>query len=676
MLLVEGAAIMSPQSEVCMRGSWATFWRDGSDLAELFEGLAPSALQRTFLTGLTPVEAPAIGLEVSRRGLRRRPQMAALLLSRRLARWRSLLAPLLEPDGSFAGGLHLNDLTPLIHSLPGEESWFEPATWVEYTQPPRRRAGQPFLLFRSTTEPWPLARLKRRLQHLHAAFPQVLQERLRLPAAEWFAALEALPLAGLDQLGIDLSPDSGSWRFLFGVTEPERLCSKLEFSDQMASAMESCPIGLALDSRHLPADRYAIEVFPRYRQEHTITSYPGEIPADASQWPLWPAHSALLPQTRLAGLIRHSVHDPAVAFGSQTLALRGGLSHQKLVVESGELVDHKAYLGVIVAASRGNPGAVGNRSQAEPNSSAVDHAITLLANSSTWTGFDLNPGPSDRWVPLACLALLSPWRQHPRLRDVYDHQLELMRPVLDQPAPVGYSQTTPVDVDSSLWLKRCLIALDWPSSSALDRFLDEAWNPQRGVSTYPAPDQIAAYIQCPTASLKGWCAPHDCVLTNLATTPQLSHAHQALSLLRDRLRSGDFISYWWPLDGLMLSLLPRGALPRDAVERVISQQFDRLAKAKIPLTRPRLMTFSRSLMQLVHGTTEEQKHAFQELDRLITSPHSFSNLMVMQLPDPDCLDPKAQRSWLWAEGLQGSLAPDAQGCLAAALMLSAQVRSR
>ena len=660
-----------------MRGSWEMFWRDGSDLAALFDSVTPSALQRTFLAGLTPMEAPAIGLEVSKRGLRRKPQMAALLLSGRLPRWRSVLNPLLQADGSFAAGLYLQDLQPLIQPLHGEDPWFEPATWLEYTQPPRRRAGQPFLLFRRTVEPWSISTLKLRLERLHASLPERLQLRLSLPAASWWSAVEALPLAGLDQLGCDVSPESGCWRFLFGVTQPDLLCSELGFMGEMAAVLQSCPLGLALDSRHVPADRYAIEVFPRYRQEHSITAYPGEIPADADQWPAWPSHQALLPPGRLASLMRQSVHAPAVSYGTQFLSLRGGLSHQKLVVEGGELVDHKAYLGVMVAASRAKTAPTAGRSQHSADSTAVEHALTLLASVSSWTGFDLNPGVSDQWVPLACLTLLEPWRHDPRLRSAYLSQSAVLEPILRDPVPVGYSQATPVDADSSLWLKRCLLVLQRSSSSSLDGYLEQSWQIKKGLSTYPNPEAIATYITRPSASLEGWCAPHDCVLANLASTPDLPHAFQALSLLRRRLNSGDFASYWWPLDGLMLSLLPRGALPRKAVERVVSQSFTTAVSEQIPAERAQgLLTFSRSLMHLVHGTTEEQQQASWQLDRLIQDPESFSNLLVMQLPQPDCLDPKTQQRWLWGGGMEGSLAPDAQGCLAAALLLSAQVRSR
>ena len=677
MPLLDQAVIMSAQSGIGMRESWSTFWRDGSELANLFDTLAPSDLQRSFLGGLSPVEAPAIGLEVSRRGIRRKPQMAFLLLSRRLLRWRTLLAPLLQADGCFAGGLQLTDLSPFFQSLQGEDVWFDQATWVEYTQPPRGGAGQPFLLFRRTTQPWSVAQMKLRLERIHDALPETLRQRLTLPSVDWWDAVDALPIEGLDQLGVDFSAESGCWRFLFGVSQPESLCSALRFPEDVTRAFQGCPIALALDSRHRPVDRYAIEVFPRYRQEHTVTAYPGEVPADPGQWPTWPTHPAFLPPKRLAALMRKSVHAPAVEFGKQALSLRGGLSHQKLVVEAGELIDHKAYLGVMVAASRAKSHASHAGSSSSKDSPALNHALDLLVEADRWTGFALNPGSSDLWVPLACLTLLAPWRQHPRLRDAYARQCKSMRAILEAPAPVGYSQATPADSDSSLWLKRCLVALGLPSSSSLDAYLEEAWRPQVGIRTYATPLAVAAFIQRPASALNGWCSPHDCVLANLAASHELPDATQALALLRGRLELNQFRSYWWPLDGLMLSLLPRGALPRFAVERVIAQQLSPAVRAQMPPDRAEgLLIFSRSLMQLVHGTSEEQQTALAKMDHLLISPKSFSQLLVMQLPDPDCRDPKSQERWIWSGGMEGALAPDDQGCLAAALLLAAQVRSR
>ena len=159
----------------------------------MFEDLAPSELQRAFLSGLTPAEAPAIGLELSKKGLRRRPQMAAMVLSSRPQRWRALLNPLLKTDGSFADGLSVQDLSTFIQPLHESNQWFEQAIWVEYTQPLRPHAGQPFLLFRRTCEPWTIDLLKKRLHHHHNLFPAELQARIPVPSKSWWAALEALP---------------------------------------------------------------------------------------------------------------------------------------------------------------------------------------------------------------------------------------------------------------------------------------------------------------------------------------------------------------------------------------------------------------------------------------------------------------------------------------------------
>lgn len=643
----------------------------------MFDDLAPSNLQRAFLSGLTPAEAPAIGLELSKKGLRRRPQMAAMVLSSRPKRWRALLDPLLEADGSFADGLGVPDLLPFIQPLHGSKQWFEQAIWVEYTQPLRRHSGQPFLLFRRTCAPWDIGLLKKRLHQLHDLFPAELQTRIPFPSTMWWAALEALPLAGLDQLGLDINSKGGCWRFLFGVTQPQQLCADLGLATNLSKLLEPFPLGLALDSRRAIADRYSIEVFPHYRQKHSVTSYPGEIPANASQWPQWPSHPGLLPPKRLAKIMQFNVHSPSVDYGSQSLSMRGGLSHQKLVIESGEIIDHKAYVGVMVAAKRESPPSSPKPLDLSAETAAQTHALTRLTMGEQWTGFSLNPGTSDRWVPLACLTLLAPWREHPHLAETYQQQQQLMEDLLQNPLPVGYNQSTPTDIDSSLWLRRCLAIHGRSSSLSLDAYLESGWRPETGITTYPEVGPISAYIQRPDNEMKGWSTFHDCVLANLASDTQLPNAIQALSMLRQRLKNKEFASFWWPLDGLMLSLLPRGAIARSEVKRVSNQSLPPAVKATMPKENAMaLTTFSRCLMQSRHGTQREQNEAQTELDSLITSPESFENLLVMQLPDPECNDPMAQTQWRWDGGMEGSLAPDPNGYLAAALLLAAQVRSK
>lgn len=643
----------------------------------MFEDLAPSELQRAFLSGLTPAEAPAIGLELSKRGLRRRPQMAAMVLSSRPQRWRALLNPLLKGDGSFADGLSMPDLLPFIQPLHESNQWFEQAIWVEYTQPLRRHAGQPCLLFRRTCEPWTVDLLKKRLHHLHNLFPAELQARLPFPSTMWWEALEALPLAGLDQLGLDVSKEGGCWRFLFGVTQPQQLCADLGLGTNLSKLLEPFPIGLALDSRRAIADRYSIEVFPQYRQNHSITSYPGEIPANASQWPQWPSHPGLLPPKRLSKIMQFSVHAPSISYGPQRLSMRGGLSHQKLVIESGEIIDHKAYVGVMMAARRESLPSSPKPWDLSAETAAQTHALTRLKMGEQWTGFALNPGTSDRWVPLACLTLLAPWRGHPHLAETYQKQQQLLEDVLLNPRPIGYNQSTPADIDSSLWLRKCLAIHGRSSSLSLDAYLESGWRPGTGITTYPEVAPISEYIQRPDSEMKGWNASHDCVLANLTSDKNLPNALQALSLLKQRLKNKTFTSFWWPLDGLMLSLLPRGSIARSDVERVSHQNLAPAVEATMPRGNGlALKTFNRCLMLLRHGTQREQNEAQTELDSLITSHESFENLLVMQLPDPECNDPTAQTKWRWDGAMEGSLAPDPKGYLAAALLLAAQVRSK
>lgn len=647
-----------------MRATWQSFWTDDSPIEELFSTLSPSTFQRQFLQGLTPVDAPAIGLEVSKRGLRRRPHLAAWVLNGRVQRWTNVLQPLLCADGRFASGLQISDLLPFLQA----QDVFRPEAWLELTQPPRRQAGQSFLLFRQTLKELPPAELRQQLEALHGQLTPSLQQRLPLPDVDWWSALDALPVAGVEQVGLDLDPQGSGWRFLFAVSDQEALLEAITFPVALRAGLEAFPLALALESRHSVQERYALEVFPRYRHTHTIVGYPGEVPADASQWPVWPVHEALLPARRLQQLMQASVHVPSVSYGANNLALRGGLSHQKVVVEAGIPVDHKAYLGVMVTGSKA----------ASESRSPFECAIAWLAGASDgWCGFALSPGASDQWVPLACLTLLAPWRDDARLSAAYAKQVDQLESLLGEPRPVGYSHQTPADLDSSIWLRRCLLALQRPSTEALDQFLAEGWVDGHGIRTYSDSQAIADFIHRPAEELSGWCSLHDCVLANWAADPALPQAAQALQQLRDRLQQEQFGAYWWPLDALVLSLMPRGSLPRGVIEACLNQSLTPAVAAVMPgVERERVLRFSRALMLLRHGTAEEQQDGHAVLEALIDSPEAFRNLLVMQLPDPECTDPTTQNAWRWNGPMEGCLAPDPLGYLAAALVVSVQERSR
>ena len=657
-----------------MHPSWRTLWTEKSQVETMLGAFAPSPFQRQFLQNLTPVEAPAIGLELSKRGLRRRPHLAAWVLNGRLHRWNHLLKPLLREDGTFASGLVVNDLQPFLHA----QGLFRQEIWLELTKPPRHRSGQPFLLFRQTLNPVDQETLKARLEELHAQFCRQLQQRLPLPTRAWWRSLNQLPLAGADQLGIDLAPQGSGWRFLFAINNPIALLEAIGFPQKLRSGLEDFPLALALESRHQPHEQYALEIFPRYRKHHTIVGYPGEVPADENQWPSWPEESTLLPKVRLQKLIRSSVYLPSVDYMGKKLTLRGGLSHQKFVVENGQLIDHKAYVGVIVTGSKTTEIQTQDSRIASKKATPFDHAIDCLASARDgWRGFSLSPGPSDRWIPLACLTLLADRREDARLKDSFNQQVIELKALLKAPQPIGYNQVTPADLDSSIWLRRCLLSLGYRSSATLDEFLNEGASAASGLPTYPHPQEIADFINRPIEELNGWCSAHDCVLVNWAADPRMPQAAKALEQLRVRLNQGLFSSYWWPLDGLILSLLPRGSLPRSAVKRCLSQTFTPAVTKTIPTeTRDRFKKFCQSLMLLRHGTALEQQQGQTLLEELVDSPEAFQDIIVMQLPQPDQVNPNEQDQWQWQGSMEGALAPDCNGFLAAAFLLSAQPRSK
>ena len=102
-----------------------------------------------------------------------------------------------------------------------------------------------------------------------------LQQRLPLPDVDWWSALDKLPVAGVEQVGLDLDPQGRGWRFLFAISDKEALLEAITFPVALRAGLESFPLALALESRHLVQERYALEVFPRYRHTHTIVGYPG-----------------------------------------------------------------------------------------------------------------------------------------------------------------------------------------------------------------------------------------------------------------------------------------------------------------------------------------------------------------------------------------------------------------
>jgi hypothetical protein len=260
-------------------------------------------------------------------------------------------------------------------------------------------------------------------------------------------------------------------------------------------------------------------------------------------------------------------------------------------------------------------------------------------------------------------------KQAPDLASTYERMQATMAPVLEAAAPVGYATGCPPDLDSTLWLLRCRSALGYPRSASLEQWVASAWT-AAGLPTYPRAAEIAAFIAQPIEGVSGWCSPHDCVTSHLAADPALPGSVRALQLVRQTLRSGRFQSYWWPLDGLALVLLPRGCLPASVVQRVAQQVLSPPCRAVMPADQAeRLERFVRALLLLRHGALAEQQGALAACSALIQRPADFAPLLVLQVPEPQRVQADQQPSWIWNGRQQGTLVSDPYGYFAASLLL-------
>lgn len=631
-------------------GSWSNLWATHAELATLIDQAKSSDLQRRFLGGLSPLQVPAIGFEVSKKGIRCRPQIAAMLITDRPKQFQAILQPWL-PEESFA------DLAGWVRSR--EE--FQPDTWIEWPKSLRTGArSEAFMLFRRPSQSWNLQALPKLLNELHAEMPPNVRSILPIPSEEWWTSLFSLPLGILDQLGLDFSGDRPSWRFLFDIRDREALFGKLRLSEPWQRCIEEHPLQFACSSHSDPVCSCGLEVLPLYRKTRTVTNYPGQVPAHADQWPVWPSHAALLPNKKLLAWMNTSVHLHRISVADIPVGVRGGLSHQKLVLDSGEVVDHKAYLGVVIT---------------RPLVSPADHAIDHLSRDKpAWNGFDLSIGSSDVWIPIACLTLVEPLRNHPRLSDAFDANEDAVIDCLSNPAPVGYNRKAPVDLDSTLWLMRYLDTCGRPASLSCERLISDAMGSYGSLTTYLEPQEISRFINLPEDQVLGWCAKHDCVTANLASSASLSGSSLALAYVRSKLQEGDFISYWWPLKTMVLSLLPRGSLPRRVVRGVLEEDYSDNIKSVVPEPIAlRSRQFLDSLFMLRHGTVAEQDAGESKLHQLIQSPDDFKNLLLMQLPEPNIVDPGTQKRWTFNGLYEGSIVVDRYGFFAASMVLNVLV---
>jgi len=654
-----------------MSPTWRQLWHHHPELEALFAPLKPSAAQLALIADLSPLDVPAFGLELSSLARQRRPQLALLLLSRRIQRWRQLFADYLRPDGGLAPGIALEAIQPLIANQP----WLQPDTWLEWTATPRRSQGSGFMLFRRLAASPGVQELEAFCLAQCELLSPALRQRVGVPSGAWFEALRRLPLGGLDQWGLSVDPATCGWRVLFSSDQPAAVVEACGLSAVVRRFLAGSPLQFSFDSRWLPPEACAVEVLPHYRRASTVTAYPGEVPTGLDQWPAWPDQPVFWAARRYRRLVEGSVHLPSSAVLGRSLGLRGGLSHQKLVIRAGEVVDHKLYVGLMLSQFRAAEAPRASSPASTRSHTASREALIALAAqrlseaTECWFGFPLHPGASNLWIPLACLLLAAPAKDQPALAGTYQRMQALMAPVLEAAIPIGYATGCPPDLDSTLWLLRCRLALGYGPSAGLESWVAAAWS-DAGLPTYPQGAEIAAFIQQPLADVAGWCSPHDCVTSHLAADPELRGALQALRLVRQKLGSSTFGSYWWPLDGMALVLLPRGSLPASVVQGVAQQQLSRPCCAAMPPGQAqRFELFVRALMLLRHGSQQQQQQALVACASLIRQPSDFGALLVMQVPEPVRRRAAQQPGWIWNGRQQGALVSDPYGYFAASLLL-------
>ena len=331
-----------------MHPNWNSFWTNESQFENLLVAFSPSPFQRRFLQQLKPFEVPALALELSKIGLRRRPTFEISILSNRLQRWDNTLKPLLRVDGTFASGLSIKDLQPFLHA----QDLFFSETGFGMHEAPREHAGQSFELFRQTLKPIATKTFRKELEKIYSKMNSMMQKRLPLPSQDWWDAVESLPTEGGVQAGFYLTPTTSRWNLIFKTSKTKTLLEKLDFPKCLSSCLAEFPMTIGLDSRFSSDRQYELMIYPLKTSTNLTLEYNEELETDPFLWPAWPAHPNLLPTSRLNRIIMSTIYRPKVDYGGQNITIHGGMCRQKVLIKNGKICDHKACSKVSIKSSK------------------------------------------------------------------------------------------------------------------------------------------------------------------------------------------------------------------------------------------------------------------------------------------------------------------------------------
>ena len=645
-----------------MISSWGQFCSGDQPLANLLPWGGLTAGQRALLERLSPIQAPVMGFETARQQRWRRADLALLVLSQQPTRWAKVLEPWLADGQNLAADLPIIALTDFLRL-----DQCRPETWLEVCGELDLGQAPGLMLFKNPLQPLPLDQAR----DLCLAFAIRQTTNLTgLPVTtiedDWWGALERSGLELVHQIGINLRERPVQWRLLLSAPSGSlQHLQALHVPQHWHKELKQWPHQLALIGGE-SLDRCGLEILPRYRSSLNLSELTSAPPGGVEQWPSFVQCTGLLTPERRRQLDGLAAATSFKLKAESSLLLLSGVNHLKLSLIRGDVHDLKAYAGAFARA-------VTNAAAPSDPIEALQQAVLghwQDHRNEPWQGFELNPGVSDRWVATAVLTLLAGAHREPWMAELWRQRFDQLLSGLEPMKPIGFSEHTPADADSTIWLQRLLLATGHETDATLAGFIAAHWR-ETGIATYRPDSGIAEFINRGLAECQGWLEPHDCVLANLSALPG-GLQNRALTLLRRRVQAGVFASTWWPAPGWALALAPRGSLPIQAMADLVEQPMVGSTLDCLGTTlSERLWTFQRALALLRHGTREDRQKSSEVILDLVRSPLGFAQLACLQIPDPSLASGHTCNSWDLGTGLENSLNLDQKGHFSAALVSAA-----
>lgn len=268
-----------------------------------------------------------------------------------------------------------------------------------------------------------------------------------------------------------------------------------------------------------------------------------------------------------------------------------------------------------------------------------------------WIDYHLLAGYSNRWIPAMICTILHDF-DHASIQSKRKEVASQLVATNPSHYPIGYSNQTPTDCDSSTWLLRCLLSI---GVSPPDHLYEYIYNHSAGLgySTYTQIDGIHRYIGLDQASCCGWLSAHDCVTINVRSAIEYG-AHDAL--LQD-----SFTPYWWADPIIPILLCVNKPISISTLKKLQSRRTNLI----LPGRWERFRRYSDLLLSMLMSGSHNHEILYAEPKEVF---NDFG--CIMQLPMPNCVSTLNQ-DLLWDYGgiMQGARVVDVNRIVSAALFL-------